>query len=106
MLNDHLLTIVTLGPTIFAVLLLFIPMRFKTVHRVITLITSIVMFGFSTRLWTGFNLDDPGFQFVDRFAWIPQFGINYHVGVDGVSLLLVLLTTSSTSNHSTSHSCF
>lgn len=93
MLNDHLLSIVTLGPTIFAILLLFIPMRYKTVHRIVTLLTSIVMFAFSTRLWTGFNPDDPSFQFVDRLAWIPQFGIEYHVGVDGVSLLLVLLTT-------------
>jgi NADH-quinone oxidoreductase subunit M len=92
-LNDHLLSIVTLGPTIFAILLLFIPMRYKTVHRIVTLLTSIVMFAFSTRLWTGFNPDDPSFQFVDRLAWIPQFGIEYHVGVDGVSLLLVLLTT-------------
>ncbi len=93
MLNDHLLSIVTLGPTIFAILLLFIPMRYKTVHRIVTLLTSIVMFAFSTRLWTGFNPDDPSFQFVERFAWIPQFGIEYHVGVDGISLLLVLLTT-------------
>ncbi|MBD3850131.1 MAG: NADH-quinone oxidoreductase subunit M [Acidobacteria bacterium] len=92
-LNDHLLSVVTLGPTIFAILLLFIPMRYKTVHRIVTLLTSIVMFAFSTRLWTGFNPDDPSFQFVDRLAWIPQFGIEYHVGVDGVSLLLVLLTT-------------
>jgi NADH-quinone oxidoreductase subunit M len=94
MLNDHILSIVTLGPTVFAVLLLFIPMRYKTVHRVVTLIVSIVMFGFSTRLWTGFNPDVPGFQFVPKvLPWIPQFGINYHIGVDGVSLLLVLLTT-------------
>jgi NADH-quinone oxidoreductase subunit M len=93
MLNDHLLTIVTLGPTAFAVFLLFIPMRWKLVHRIVTLVVSIVMFAFSTRLWTGFNPDVPGFQFVARFPWIPQFGITYHVGVDGISILLVLLTT-------------
>jgi len=92
-MNDHILTIVTLGPSAFAVLLLFIPMRFKAVHRVVTLITSIVMFAYSTRLWTGFNPDDPGFQFVDRFSWIPQFGIDFHIGLDGISILLVLLTT-------------
>ncbi len=93
MLNDHLLTIVTLVPTAFAVVLLFIPMRLRMVHRVVTLIAAIVMFVFSIRLWTGFNADDPGFQFVDRFTWIPQFGITFHVGVDGISLLLVLLTS-------------
>ena len=68
-------------------------MRYKTAHRIVTLLTSIVMFAFSTRLWTGFNPDDPSFQFAERFAWIPQFGIEYQVGVDGISLLLVLLTT-------------
>jgi NADH-quinone oxidoreductase subunit M len=92
-MNEHLLTIVTLGPTAFAVVLLFIPMHWKLVHRVVTLLVSIVMFAISTRLWSGFNPDDPGFQFVDRFAWIPQFGIEFHIGVDGISLLLVLLTT-------------
>ena len=94
MLNDHLLTIVTLGPTAFAILLLFIPMKYKTVHRVVTLIVSILMFAFSTRLWTGFNPDVPGFQLMPKaIPWIPQFGITYHVGVDGISILLVLLTT-------------
>jgi len=93
-LNDHLLSIVTLGPTVFAVFLLFIPMQWKKVHRIITLIASILMFALSTRLWTAFNPDVPGFQLVpDPIPWIPQFGINYHIGVDGVSLLLVLLTT-------------
>ncbi len=92
-LNDHLLSVVTLGPTVFAVLLLFIPMRWKQVHRVVTLFTSIVMFAISTRLWTGFDPNLPGFQFEEKFAWIPMFGITYHVGVDGISLLLVLLTT-------------
>ncbi len=71
MLNDHLLSIVTLGPTVFAVLLLFIPMRYKTVHRIVTLMTSIVMFAFSTRLWTGFNPDDPGFSIRRSFRLDP-----------------------------------
>jgi NADH-quinone oxidoreductase subunit M len=93
MLDDNLLSIVTLGPTVFAIFLLFIPMRWKLVHRIVTLVVSIAMFAFSTRLWTGFNPYDPGFQFVDVFPWIPQFGINYLVGVDGISILLVLLTT-------------
>jgi NADH-quinone oxidoreductase subunit M len=92
-MNEHLLTIVTLGPTAFAIVLLFIPMHWKKVHRVVTLLVSIVMFAISTRLWSGFNPDDPGFQFVDRFPWMPQFGIEFHIGVDGISLLLVLLTT-------------
>jgi NADH-quinone oxidoreductase subunit M len=92
-LDQHLLLFVTLAPTIFAILLLPIPKQWKRVHRVVTLIGSIAIFAVSTRLWTGFNPDNPGFQFVDRIPWIPQFGISLHVGLDGISLFLVLLTT-------------
>jgi NADH-quinone oxidoreductase subunit M len=53
----------------------------------------MLIFAVSTRLWTGFNPDNPAFQFVDQHQWIPQFGISIHVGLDGISLLLVLLTT-------------
>jgi len=92
-LDQHLLLFVTLAPTIFAILLLPIPKDWRRVHRVVTLIGSIAIFAVSTRLWTGFNPDNPGFQFVDIFPWIPQFGISLHVGLDGISLFLVLLTT-------------
>ncbi len=92
-MDQHLLLFVTLAPTIFAILLLPIPKNWKRVHRVVTLIGSIAIFVVSTRLWTGFNPDDPGFQFVEIFPWIPQFGISLHVGLDGISLFLVLLTT-------------
>jgi NADH-quinone oxidoreductase subunit M len=92
-LKDHLLTVVTLGPTVFAIILLFIPMQYKRVHRVVTLTVTTLMFAVSTGLWARFDPDDPGFQFVDQFPWVPQFGITFHIGVDGISLLLVLLTT-------------
>ncbi len=92
-MDQHLLLLVTLAPTIFAILLLPIPKQWKRVHRVVTLVGSIAIFAVSTRLWTGFNPDNPGFQFVDIFPWIPQFGISLHVGLDGISLFLVLLTT-------------
>ncbi|MFN2223376.1 MAG: NuoM family protein, partial [Candidatus Promineifilaceae bacterium] len=44
-------------------------------------------------LWGFFNYGAPGMQFVDRFAWIEPLGIQYYVGVDGVSLWLILLTS-------------
>ena len=43
-------------------------------------------------LWVGFDAASADFQFVERHPWIPQFGIDYFVGVDGISLLLVVLT--------------
>ncbi len=47
----------------------------------------------SVRLWTGFNADTADFQFVEHAAWIPGLKINYTLGVDGISVLLILLTT-------------
>ncbi|MCJ7754969.1 MAG: hypothetical protein MUP13_10445, partial [Thermoanaerobaculales bacterium] len=90
-MSDHVLTIVILAPAAFAILLLPIPRVWKRVHRVLTIIASSIMFAFSLKLWLGFDPNDPGFQFVDSFAWIPQFGISFNVGVDGISILLVLL---------------
>ncbi|HSO22600.1 MAG TPA: NADH-quinone oxidoreductase subunit M [Chondromyces sp.] len=92
-MNDHVLSIVLLAPAAFAILLLPIPRQWRRMHRVLTIIASSLMFAFSLRLWFGFEPDDPGFQFVERLPWIPQLGISYHIAVDGISILLVLLTT-------------
>lgn len=48
---------------------------------------------FALMLWQKFDAAAPGMQFVERHAWIPAIGAEYHVGVDGLGLLLVLLTT-------------
>lgn len=42
-------------------------------------------------LWTGFNVEEAGMQFVELAPWIPHFNINYHLGVDGISMLFVIL---------------
>ncbi len=63
--------------------------------RGVALATSLAVFALSLVLWARFDASAsaPAFQFVERHPWIPSFGIAYHVGVDGISLLLVLLTT-------------
>ncbi len=90
---DHTLLIVLLAPAAFAILLLPIPRVWKRVHRILTIIASSIMFAFSLRLWFAFDANDPGFQFVESHAWIPEFGISFDFGIDGISVLLVLLTT-------------
>lgn len=55
--------------------------------------TSIVTFLASLLLWIGFDSEFPGLQFVQRWDWLPSYGISYYVGIDGLSLLMVLLTT-------------
>jgi NADH-quinone oxidoreductase subunit M len=57
------------------------------------LAVSLATFAVALWVWSAFDLSQPGFQFVERRAWIPAFGISYALGVDGISLLLVLLTT-------------
>jgi NADH-quinone oxidoreductase subunit M len=54
---------------------------------------SLVTFVLSLALWAGFDASSADFQFVEQYTWLPDFGISYHVGVDGISLLLVVLTT-------------
>ncbi len=56
-------------------------------------IYSLIPLAISLYLFAIFDPSQAGYQFVERYAWIPQFGISYHLGVDGISLFLVILTT-------------
>ena len=60
--------------------------------RNIALVVSVLVFAETLLLWSRFNAASGDFQFVERHAWIPAFGISYFVGVDGISLLLLVLT--------------
>jgi NADH-quinone oxidoreductase subunit M len=53
---------------------------------------SLVTFAVTLAIWAGFDATSADFQFVERVPWIPAFGISYHLGIDGISLLLVVLT--------------
>lgn len=61
--------------------------------RSIALWTSLIVFFLSLQLWFGFDAESPEFQFVERVEWIPSFNIAYHMGIDGISLFFVLLST-------------
>ena len=61
--------------------------------RNVALWTSIVTFVMSLWLWFGFDASTAEFQFVEKKDWIPAYNISYHLGVDGISVLFVLLTT-------------
>ena len=60
--------------------------------RWLSLVVSLVAFGVTLAMWAGFDASSADFQFVERVPWIPAFGIDYYLGVDGISLLLVVLT--------------
>ena len=61
--------------------------------RWLALVTTLLALVASIPLWIAFDRGTHAFQFVEEYAWIPTFNVNYVVGVDGISLLLVLLTT-------------
>ncbi len=66
--------------------------RNEMLLRRIALIVSLLVFAETLLLWARFDAASAEFQFVERHAWIPAFGVSYAVGVDGISLLLVVLT--------------
>lgn len=59
--------------------------------RMLALIGAIVSFMVTIPLWTNFEIANGGMQFVELRTWIPRFNINYHLGVDGISMLFVIL---------------
>jgi NADH-quinone oxidoreductase subunit M len=93
-LDEHLLTLVTLAPAAAAILLSAVPGNWVRAHRWLALVVSLVVFGLSCLLWIRFDPNVLGFQLEPpKVDWIPSYGISYHLGVDGISLLLVLLTS-------------
>ncbi len=89
----HVLTVVTFLPTAGAILLLFVPRRQELVLRGGALLVALVTFVVSVPLYLSFDGGRADYQFVEYARWIPNLGVGYHVGIDGISLLLVLLTT-------------
>ena len=59
--------------------------------RATALLVAVAGFLVTIPLWTGFDVANGGMQFVELQTWIPRFNINYHLGVDGISMLFVLL---------------
>ena len=83
-------------PIAGALLLMLLPggddERQAPLVRKIALVLSGLVFAETLLLWARFNAGSADFQFVERHAWIPSFGISYQVGVDGISLFLLVLT--------------
>ena len=89
------LTLVTFFPLLGILVILFINRENKTVIRWVALITSLITFGISIWVLVLFNPADPDLQMVINIPWIQVAGweISYLMGIDGMSILLVLLTT-------------
>ena len=87
-----LLTLITFLPAVGVLGLMFLPRERQDLIRGGALGISVLTFLLSLRLYTGFQLGVAEMQFVEEAAWIPSLGISYKLGIDGISLFLVLLT--------------
>ena len=90
---DHsLLTALIFTPTLGAIFLGLLPSEERIVQRA-ALVFSLVPFAISLAVLALFDGTRGDFQMIERHAWLPEFGVQYLLGIDGVSLFLVLLTT-------------
>ncbi|MGC2637735.1 MAG: NADH-quinone oxidoreductase subunit M [Acidobacteriaceae bacterium] len=92
MLNDSILTLITFVPTAGAIVVALLPRKGRVIPA-FTLLVTLVTFALSLHLPAHFDYSRPGFQFEENHAWIASPAIRYHLGVDGLSLWLVLLAT-------------
>ncbi len=91
-----LLSLVTFLPLVGATFIFFIRGEEEVVaqnSRAVALWTALVTFLLSLLIWAQFDPADPGFQLVEKSPWLSGLGINYYMGVDGISLWFILLST-------------
>lgn len=93
LLNTNLISLILFTPAIGALLMVFLPREPKNLHRWTALVISLIPLGLSLLLWAQFLPDMEGFQFQEQYIWYEAINSTYHVGVDGLSLTMVLLTT-------------
>src|SRR5262245_434249 len=89
-----ILSITTYIPLIGALAIVFLIPKEKTgTIKAFATFVAILDFVISLPLWWAFDRGKDGYQFVERAEWIPSLGVSYHFGIDGISLVLILLTT-------------
>ncbi len=92
-MQEHFLSILIFFPVLFSIPLLFFKREAGKSIKIYSVVVSIIVFCLSVFLYFGFNPDLQDYQFVEKFAWIIFLNSYYKVGIDGLSLLLILLTT-------------
>jgi len=92
-MDNLLLTLVTFFPMVGVVLLLFVPKSQHETIKGITLIIAFITLLFSIAIYQFFDPHASGMQFEVNTPWVTSLGIDYHMGIDGISLLLIVLTT-------------
>lgn len=92
-MNDFpILTLMVALPAVTALVIAFLDPERREQIRVVAMAGALLTFALSIVLLVRFTVGDAGFQMEETAQWIPQWGITYRLGVDGISLLLVVLT--------------
>ncbi len=92
-INQHLLTLILFFPVLAAVIVLLLPKSGLKAIRWTALGLSLVPLALTVFLWTQFRSGQAGYQFEEQYTWYAAINSTFHIGVDGLSLTMVLLTT-------------
>ncbi|MEI8239994.1 MAG: NADH-quinone oxidoreductase subunit M [Actinomycetota bacterium] len=92
MIEFPILTMLVLVPVIGSVLVALVSKRYPDLVKVTALVTSVLTAGMSIWLLAAFKTNNADFQFASQHEWIKAWGISWHLGVDGISIFLVVLT--------------
>ena len=92
-MKEHILSIVWLTPLVGMFILLLLPKENKQLIRIVANLAAFAGFLVSLPLVFLFDNSIADYQFVERVSWIPALGVEYYLGIDGISLLLIMLTT-------------
>ena len=93
--HDHILSFILFTPAVGLIALMFVPGENKQAIRWWGNIAMFISFLVSLPLvfWFAGEAPDQQFKFVEIHDWIPSIGAHYHLGIDGISFLLIMLTT-------------
>jgi NADH-quinone oxidoreductase subunit M len=91
--ETNLLSLILFTPVVIAVILLFLPREEKGLVRWTALLGSLIPLGMAIALWLQFDSTKAGFQFEQKTIWYEALNSSFHLGIDGLSLTMVLLTT-------------
>jgi len=91
--QDHILTLILFSPVISASIVLLLPREQERTIRWAAFLLSLIPFGLSIFMWLAYVPGQAGFQFIEQATWYEAINSSYHLGVDGISVPMVLLTT-------------
>jgi NADH-quinone oxidoreductase subunit M len=92
MVPEHILSWMIFCPLIGAGLILFVPKRYPTLMKVIALLATVPPLWWAANLYVGFDRWGNDFQYMEKIPWIKAFNIHYFLGIDGISIPMILLT--------------